>query len=87
MSYHSEEELEMEAELRAERPTEVSIHADAYGGPARFVLVERGVETIDLPANPRCYGCAIPLPIDAYDDDFCSFKCYCETSSVDEEDG
>ncbi len=35
-----------------------------------------------------CYGCDAPmLEGEEYRKDFCSSKCYCETSSIDREDG
>ena len=35
-----------------------------------------------------CYGCGIPLlEGEAYREEYCSFKCFCEVSCIDREDG
>jgi hypothetical protein len=35
-----------------------------------------------------CYGCGVPmLDGEEYRPEFCSAKCYCETSCIDREDG
>ena len=35
-----------------------------------------------------CYGCGYPmLDGEEYHKEFCSAKCYCETSCIDREDG
>jgi hypothetical protein len=51
------------------------------------------VEVVYLPAKPvvyfsTCYGCGAPmLDGEEYRPEFCSSKCYCETSCIDREDG
>lgn len=55
-------------------------------------LIERHripvVEVVYLPAKPvvfftLCYGCGVPmLDGEEYRPEFCSEKCYCETSSI-----
>jgi hypothetical protein len=55
-------------------------------------IIERNripvVPVVYLPARPvvyfsKCYGCdAIMLDGEEYRPEFCSMKCYCETSSI-----
>lgn len=55
--------------------------------------LDRIIDRHKAPARPvvffsKCYGCDAPiLDGEGYKPEICSFKCYCEVSSIDREDG
>jgi predicted nucleic acid-binding Zn ribbon protein len=52
------------------------------------IIARHAIPVVEVVYFSTCYGCGVPIKEgEAYRPEFCSAKCYCETSCIDREDG